>query len=106
MWPNPDLFDPKRFAGREPTPWDLIPQGGGDPRHGHRCAGEDPTVRLIRQAATILSGLAYDLPPQDLAIPLDRMPTRPASGFVITNVRPDASAAVSERGAANQMRAG
>jgi len=26
-------------ANRTPTPWALIPQGGGDPYHGHRCAG-------------------------------------------------------------------
>jgi fatty-acid peroxygenase len=86
-WPDPESFDPQRFADRPPTAWDLVPQGGGDPHHGHRCAGEDPAVRLIMQAATILSALDYQVPEQDLSIRLDRMPTRPRSGFVITGVK-------------------
>jgi len=32
--------------------------------------------------------IAYDVPPQDLTVSLRRIPTLPASGFVISNVQP------------------
>ncbi|MEV2239365.1 cytochrome P450 [Micromonospora sp. NPDC049891] len=83
LWPDPYRFDPDRFVGREIGPFDLIPQGGGDPRTGHRCPGEAITVALLQSLAVRLARLDYSVPEQDLAIPLHRIPTRLRSGLVI-----------------------
>lgn len=84
LWEDPYRFDPRRFAGPEgpQDPLDnLIPQGGGDPARGHRCPGEDITVTALAVIATELARLDYDVPDQDLGIPLSRVPTLPRSGF-------------------------
>lgn len=83
LWPDPEVFDPTRFLSRQPTPYDLIPQGGGRSETGHRCPGEPFTLRLLADACKLLSGLDYQVPVQDLSIPLDRIPTLPRSGFLI-----------------------
>ncbi|WP_369149139.1 cytochrome P450 [Streptomyces sp. R44] len=84
LWEDPYRFDPRRFASPE-GPQDplanLVPQGGGDPARGHRCPGEDITVTALAAIATELARLDYDVPDQDLGIPLSRMPTLPRSGF-------------------------
>lgn len=81
LWTNPYRFDPHRFTGPH-SPLDLlVAQGGGDPRprppvprgghHRDRPRGHrDGTGRLD-----------FDVPEQDLAIPLSRIPTLPRSGF-------------------------
>ncbi|MFF2193026.1 cytochrome P450 [Streptomyces sp. NPDC058157] len=84
LWEDPYRFDPRRFTAPEgpQDPLDnLIPQGGGDPAHGHRCPGEDITVTALAALATELAQLDYEVPGQDLGIPLSRMPTLPRSGF-------------------------
>lgn len=86
LWPAPYDFDPERFAGREIGPYALVPQGGGDPRAGHRCPGEPITVALVRELSVRLARLDYDVPEQDLSISLRRMPARPRSGVLIENV--------------------
>ncbi len=48
------------------------------------------TIELIKVLSRKLVALDYDVPEQDLRIPLTRIPTRPRSGFVITNVQPTA----------------
>jgi fatty-acid peroxygenase len=87
LWPDADRFDPQRFAGRQPDAFTYVPQGGGDPHTGHRCAGERVTVELLKSALRTLTRVTYDVPEQDLSFPLSRMPTRPRSGVVIENVR-------------------
>ncbi|MFC4016502.1 cytochrome P450 [Micromonospora sp. GCM10011542] len=82
-WPEPYRFDPDRFVGRQIGPFELVPQGGGDPRTGHRCPGEMITVALLRDLAVRLARLSYRVPEQDLRIPLHRIPTRPVDGLVI-----------------------
>ncbi|WP_232320112.1 cytochrome P450 [Herbidospora daliensis] len=88
-WERPYSFLPARFLDAGVGRDDLIPQGGGDPHTGHRCPGEAVTVGLLRELSVRLARLRYSVPPQDLRIPLRRMPTLPHSGFVITDVRPD-----------------
>ncbi|MEU5551424.1 cytochrome P450 [Micromonospora sp. NPDC047793] len=83
LWPEPYRFDPDRFVHREIGPFDLVPQGGGDPRTGHRCPGEQITVALLGALAVRLARLDYRVPDQDLDIPLHRIPTRPVSGVVL-----------------------
>ncbi|SIR85258.1 cytochrome P450 [Micromonospora avicenniae] len=88
LWPEPERFRPERFDGHRPNPFGLIPQGGGEHATGHRCAGEWITIELMKRAVTNLtSRMRYDVPPQDLAVSLRRMPALPPSGFVITGVR-------------------
>lgn len=83
FWDRPYDFAPERFLSREPGPGELIPQGGGDARTGHRCPGEDITLSLLATLASALARTDPAVPQQDLSIPLSRIPTRPRSGFVI-----------------------
>ncbi|MGR4880193.1 cytochrome P450 [Streptomyces sp. LARHCF249] len=83
LWAGPYHFSPGRFLGHEPGPGELIPQGGGDARTGHRCPGEDITLALLTTLSSALAHRDFAVPQQDLAIPLSRIPTRPRSGFVI-----------------------
>ncbi|KMO93415.1 cytochrome P450 [Streptomyces roseus] len=87
LWDSPYRFDPQRFTDREPGADELIPQGGGDPARGHRCPGEDITVAVLSTLVTQLADLDFEVPDQDLTIPLSRVPTRPRSGFVFRAVR-------------------
>ena len=98
LFPEPYAFRPERFlAGdaaengsgvRRIDPWELVPQGAGAPGTGHRCPGEDITVALLSAIVVRLARLEYTLPEQDLTISLRRIPTRPASRIVMTDVRP------------------
>ncbi len=88
-WPDPEAFRPDRFERWSGSAFDFIPQGGGDHRTGHRCPGEWVTIELMKRAVRLLTtAMRYDVPAQDLSVDLSRMPTSPASRFVIANVRP------------------
>ncbi|MEU4833234.1 cytochrome P450 [Streptosporangium sp. NPDC023615] len=91
LWKDPYTFDPQRFAGHRPGSFDLIPQGGGDPDTGHRCPGDAISVALLRALSVRLARLDHRVPAQDLRISLRRIPARPASGFLLTPVRPAGS---------------
>jgi fatty-acid peroxygenase len=87
-WERPEDFDPDRFLTHPPGPFDLIPQGGGDSTTGHRCPGESITLELVQSALRCLTEvMEYEVPPQDLRLPLWRMPTVPHSRFRIGAVR-------------------
>ncbi|PWW23431.1 fatty-acid peroxygenase [Geodermatophilus normandii] len=84
LWEDPYAFRPERFLGRAIGEFDLVPQGGGDPRTNHRCPGEQITVALLAALAPRLAALEADpAPDQDLTIALHRIPARPASGVVM-----------------------
>lgn len=83
LWDDPYAFRPERFLGREVGAFELVPQGGGDPRTGHRCPGERVTVAVLSALAIRLARLQADVPEQDLSISLRRIPARPASGVVL-----------------------
>ncbi|MFM9632321.1 cytochrome P450 [Streptomyces galilaeus] len=92
LWADPYTFEPGRFLDRPPERDELIPQGGGDRATGHRCPGEDITIALLAALGPRLARLDYTVPHQDLRIPLDRLPSRVRSGFVIEGVRVQAPA--------------
>ncbi|WP_261664293.1 cytochrome P450 [Deinococcus sp. Marseille-Q6407] len=88
VWGDPDTFRPARFATWDGSPFNFVPQGGGDHWLGHRCAGEWLTIDLMVQAAQFLTReLTYRVPPQNLAVKYSRMPAQPQSGFVTADVR-------------------
>ncbi|MFC4472171.1 cytochrome P450 [Streptomyces xiangluensis] len=97
LWDAPYTFDPQRFLERPAHRDELVPQGGGDRTTGHRCPGEDVTIALLRALGPRLARLEYDVPEQDLRIPLSRIPARIRSGFVIEAVRVPASVLSSGR---------
>ncbi|MCL7426012.1 cytochrome P450 [Streptomyces sp. YS415] len=87
LWGDPYTFDPRRFLERPPGRDELVPQGGGDRATGHRCPGEDVTVALLQALGPRLARLEYEVPEQDLRIPLNRIPARVRSGLVMAGVR-------------------
>ncbi|GLZ80253.1 fatty-acid peroxygenase [Actinorhabdospora filicis] len=82
-WDSPRRFDPARFLGREPGPFEVLAQGGGDPHTGHKCPGEAFTVTLLADAVTRLAASGFEVPPQDLRYRWSEVPTRPRSGVNI-----------------------
>ena len=88
LWENPDLFNPYRFSGWDKSPFDFIPQGGGDYMMGHRCAGEFVTIEIMEVSLNYLvNHLTYQLPEQDLSYSLVSMPSIPKSGIIMKSVR-------------------
>lgn len=88
LWQQPERFYPERFIDWDHSPYNFIPQGGGEYSHGHRCAGEWLTVEVIKSALKMLtSGMNYQVPGQDLSIRLSRMPAIVQSRFVISQVQ-------------------
>jgi fatty-acid peroxygenase len=83
LWGDPFAFRPERFADRPAGPFELVPQGAGDPRTNHRCPGEPFTVSILGTLAARLARLDYAVPEQDMTISLHRIPARPKSGVVL-----------------------
>jgi fatty-acid peroxygenase len=87
LWEDPYAFRPERFLAdgqvREIGAFELVPQGGGDPHTNHRCPGEQLTVAVLAALAVRLARLEFDVPEQDLSIPLSRIPARVADGVVL-----------------------
>ncbi|MEX2599522.1 MAG: cytochrome P450 [Dehalococcoidia bacterium] len=87
-WDDPEAFRPDRFRDWDGSAFNFIPQGGGDHYLQHRCPGEWITIAVLKAAVDMLTRrMRYDVPEQDLRVPLSKMPTAPKSGFVIANVR-------------------
>lgn len=72
-WPCPDELVVDRFLEREPGPFELLAQGGGDPVAGHRCPGEPLTVELVMDAARRFAAADWSLQAAG-SRPLRRMP--------------------------------
>ena len=87
-WDAPEEFRPERFHHWGGSPFDFIPQGGGDHDLNHRCPGEWITIELLKVSCGFLAtGIEYDVPDQDLRIAITRLPAIPKSRFVMSNVR-------------------
>ena len=88
IWERPNEFLPERFRDWEGTPFNFIPQGGGDYDMGHRCAGEWITIEVMKKSLAFLTReIDYEVPKQDLNYSMIRMPTIPKSRFVIRNIK-------------------
>lgn len=87
-WENPNLFQPERFRHWNKSPFNFIPQGGGDYIANHRCAGEWITIALMITTLKFLTqSITYSVPQQNLKVSLSRLPAIPKSRFVISNVK-------------------
>lgn len=86
IFTDPGSFQPERFRGWswDDSPYSLIAQGAGRHETSHRCPGEWSTVELMKRAVVILAKAGYNVPSQDLTVPLNRFPSLPRSGFVIS----------------------
>jgi fatty-acid peroxygenase len=88
LFRNPDQFDPDRQLSWRDQGYDFIPQGAGNTRTDRRCPGEQFTVAITREATRLMvEAMDYDVPEQDLSMPLNKMPAKPASGMILAKVR-------------------
>src|SRR3546814_12288022 len=53
-WNASEAFRPERFREWDESPFNFIPQGGGDHNVNHRCPAEWITIRLMKQASEFL----------------------------------------------------
>ncbi len=88
IWEDPFEFEPERFRNWKGNLYSFIPQGGGATDKTHRCPGEGISVELMKKSIDFLvNKVIYTVPKQTLRYPMDRIPTLPESGFIITNVK-------------------
>lgn len=88
IWKKPWHFIPERFRKRDISPYDFIPQGGGDMLKGTRCPGEQIAIELMRISMDYLANrLEYTVPVQKLKISLRRIPTLPKSRFIMEGIK-------------------
>jgi fatty-acid peroxygenase len=87
IWTDGEAFRPERFRDWNGSPFNFIPQGGGDFLSGHRCAGEWVTIEALKLAVEVLTTrIRYQVPEQNMSFSLARLPTKPKSGIVIRKV--------------------
>ena len=85
---RPGQFEPERRLRHEPCDYSFIPQGAGAYATGHRCPGEQATVRLMMEAVDILCrSIDYEVPIQTLTVSLRHIPAGPRDGFRINQIR-------------------
>ncbi|OPJ64145.1 cytochrome P450 [Clostridium oryzae] len=88
IWKEPNKFYPERFKEWNESPFNFIPQGGGDAATSHRCPGEEITTEIMKTCVDFLvNSIEFKVPPQNLRYNLARIPSLPKSGFVMSNVR-------------------
>lgn len=87
LWTEAEQFRPERFREWTGSPFDFIPQGGGDVDFGHRCAGEAVTVAILDQVIDLFTETyRFDVPPQDVSYSFVEMPSLPKSHLRLTNI--------------------
>jgi fatty-acid peroxygenase len=91
-WADGRSFDPERFLGREPNPWEYVPHGGGDPAAGHRCPGEPLAVGILSQTIRVLAGLDYRLAEGEDTVATRRIPSLVPQHMKLHGVRDRATA--------------
>ncbi len=87
IWHHPHAFRPERFGDWDESPFDFVPQGGGDFFKDHRCAGEWATIAILKAMSRFLANeMRFQVPDQDLSIPMNRMPSLPRSGMILESI--------------------
>ncbi|MFC4401969.1 cytochrome P450 [Gracilibacillus xinjiangensis] len=87
-WEQPDHFRPGRFEKWEGSPFDFIPQGGGEFDIGHRCAGEWMTIDILKVTLDFfVNRISYEVPNQDFTYSMNEIPSLPESKVKIKNIR-------------------
>ena len=86
-WRDPDRFRPERFLDHEHGAFELVPQGGGDVRLGHRCPGEPVTLTLLDRTLHQLARTGWSV--STAAPDLRRIPTLPGGGLLVTGAEPE-----------------
>ncbi|WP_058306444.1 cytochrome P450 [Gracilibacillus massiliensis] len=88
IWKNPNQFYPNRFESWHGSPFDFIPQGGGEFDIGHRCAGEWITIDILKVTLDyFVHGIQFDFPAQNFNYSINEIPALPKSRISISNVR-------------------
>ncbi|MGP4039802.1 cytochrome P450 [Gracilibacillus sp. D59] len=87
IWEEPNQFNPERFNNWKESPFDFIPQGGGEFDIGHRCAGEWITIDILNETVNYFSKISFDFPDQDFSYSMNEIPSLPQSNIIITNVQ-------------------
>lgn len=87
LWKDPNKFNPERFESWHGSPFDFIPQGGGEFDIGHRCAGEWLTLDVLKETLSyFVNELTFEVPEQDLSYSMSEMPSLPKSGVQLTQI--------------------
>lgn len=82
LWDDPDRFDPERFLGRRPSPFQYVPFGGGH----RRCIGASfATTELAVIIGTIVGGTDLHMPENER---LRTPPRTTPRGITMTPSRP------------------
>jgi cytochrome P450 len=86
LYERPERFDPDRYAeGRAEHlkhPMGFFPQGVGEPRTGHKCAGVDFSTLLMKAfMVRLVRDYETTLPAQDLSYQWAKIPPEYASGL-------------------------
>lgn len=88
IWDDSEIFRPERFENKEKNLFDFIPQGGGNPAITHRCPGEYVVINITETVLDfLLNYIDFDVKKQDLSYNLNKIPTIPRSGFIISNIK-------------------
>lgn len=88
IWAHPDTFQPERFKDWKESPFNFIPQGGGEFVMGHRCAGEWVTIDMMKISVDYLvNQMDYEVLKQNLSYSMTDMPSMPKDKMVIKHVR-------------------
>lgn len=86
LWENADEFRPERFSQKAMLNH-LIPQGGGS-YEGHRCAGEQLTIEVMKVCVDYLvNKMDYTLPEQELTLSMNTIPCIPKSKIIMANIK-------------------
>lgn len=88
IWDNPKTFQRERFKAWKGSPFDFIPQGGGEFAIGHRCAGEWLTIDVLKVTLDFFTNhLTFKFPEQNLDYEMNDIPPYPKSKVRIANVQ-------------------
>ncbi|MGN8646533.1 cytochrome P450 [Gracilibacillus sp. HCP3S3_G5_1] len=88
IWNEPNQFKPDRFNDWQGSPFEFIPQGGGEFNIGHRCAGEWITIDILNETVNFFSTeISFDFPEQDFDYSMNDIPALPKSNIIITNIQ-------------------